>query len=73
MIVLNRPGGGLSVLGGLGIDRVPIIAHSMGSHWSQWFAMGRPDRVTALALLGVPGNVLTTRPPLALRWPPCAA
>jgi hypothetical protein len=27
----------------------------------------RPDRVTALALLGVPGNVLTTQPPLALR------
>lgn len=87
VIVLNRPGGGLSegmdhttvgfrdlarytlssVLDSLGIDRVPIVAHSMGGHWSQWFAMDRPDRVTALALLGVPGNVLTTRPPLALR------
>jgi pimeloyl-ACP methyl ester carboxylesterase len=87
VIVLNRPGGGLSegmdhttiglgdlacytlatVLDSLDIDRVPIVAHSMGGHWSQWFAMDRPDRVTALALLGVPGNVLTTRPPLALR------
>ena len=56
-----------TVLDSLGIDRVPIVAHSMGGHWSQWFAMDRPDRVTALALLGVPGNVLTTQPPLALR------
>ena len=87
VIVLNRPGGGLSegmdhttigfrdlarytlstVLDSLGIDRAPIVAHSMGGHWSQWFTMDRPDRVTALALLGVPGNVLTTRPPLVLR------
>ncbi|MGD0705905.1 MAG: alpha/beta hydrolase [Trebonia sp.] len=29
--------------------------------------MDRPDRVMALALLGVPGNVLTTHPPAALR------
>jgi pimeloyl-ACP methyl ester carboxylesterase len=56
-----------AVLDSLGIDRVPIVAHSMGGHWSQWFAMDRPDRVTALALLGVPGNVLTTQPPPALR------
>ena len=56
-----------TVFDALGLDRVPIIAHSMGGHWSQWFAIARPDRVTALALLGVPGNVLTTRPPLLLR------
>jgi len=87
VIVLNRPGGGLSegmdhrtigfrdlagytlstVLDSLDIDRVPIVAHSIGGHWSHWFAMDRPERVTALALLGVPGNVLTTHPPLALR------
>lgn len=87
VIILNRPGGGLSegmdhqtidfrdladytlatVLDSLDLDRVPIIAHSMGGHWSQWFAMDHPERVTALALLGVPGNVLTTHPPLALR------
>jgi len=55
------------VLDALALDRAPIIAHSMGGHWSQWFAIARPERVTALALLGVPGNVLTTSPPLLLR------
>ncbi|MET3808212.1 pimeloyl-ACP methyl ester carboxylesterase [Nakamurella sp. UYEF19] len=87
VIILNRPGGGLSegmdhrsigfrdlagytlstVLDSLGLEQVPIIAHSMGGHWSQWFAMDYPQRVSALALLGVPGNVLTTQPPLTLR------
>jgi pimeloyl-ACP methyl ester carboxylesterase len=56
-----------TALDSLGIDRVPIVAHPVGGHWSQWFAMDRPDRVTALALLGVPGNVLTTQPPPTLR------
>ncbi len=56
-----------TVFDALGLDRVPIIAHSMGGHWSQWLAITRPERVTALALLGVPGNVLTTCPPILLR------
>jgi 2-hydroxy-6-oxonona-2,4-dienedioate hydrolase len=87
VIIINRPGGGLSegidhttvdfhdfaietlttVFDALELDRVPIVAHSMGGHWSQWFAIARPDRVSALALLGVPGNVLTTCPTLLLR------
>jgi pimeloyl-ACP methyl ester carboxylesterase len=56
-----------TVFDALGFESAPIIAHSMGGHWSQWFAIARPERVTALALLGVPGNVLTTRPALLLR------
>jgi 2-hydroxy-6-oxonona-2,4-dienedioate hydrolase len=56
-----------TVFDALGLDRAPIIAHSMGGHWSQWFAIARPERVAALALLGVPGNVLTTRPAFLLR------
>jgi len=56
-----------TVFDALGIESAPVIAHSMGGHWSQWFAIARPERVTALALLGVPGNVLTTRPALLLR------
>jgi hypothetical protein len=39
----------------------------MGGHWSQWFTIARPERVNALALLGVPGNVLTTCPTFLLR------
>jgi pimeloyl-ACP methyl ester carboxylesterase len=56
-----------TVFDALVLDRAPIIAHSMGGHWSQWFAIARPERVTALALLGVPGNVLTTCPTPLLR------
>jgi 2-hydroxy-6-oxonona-2,4-dienedioate hydrolase len=87
IIVLNRPGGGLSegidhrkvnlrefalqtitaVLDAFGLDSVPIIAHSIGGHWSLWMAMDRPERVTALTLLGVPGNIIGTGPPFALR------
>jgi pimeloyl-ACP methyl ester carboxylesterase len=87
VIVLNRPGGGLSggfdhrrvnmrafavetlanVLDALGLEKAPLIAHSMGGHWSLWFSADKPERVAALGLLGVPGNVLDTRPPFALR------
>jgi pimeloyl-ACP methyl ester carboxylesterase len=87
VIILNRPGGGLSegmdhrrvslrkfavetlntVFDALSLDAAPVIAHSMGGHWSLWFAMDRPERVKALCLLGVPGNVLDTSAPLPLR------
>jgi pimeloyl-ACP methyl ester carboxylesterase len=56
-----------AVLDYLELDRVPIISHSMGSHRSLWFAMDQSERVERLVLLGVPGNVLGCRPPLALR------
>lgn len=87
ILVVNRPGGGLSdgmdhravdiralavetletVLDAFEVTSAPILAHSMGGHWAHWFALDRPDRVSGLALLGVPGNVLDTCPPLLLR------
>jgi pimeloyl-ACP methyl ester carboxylesterase len=56
-----------AVLEYFGLDSVPIIAHSMGGHWSLWYAIERPQRVKNLALLGVPGNVMSCKPPFALR------
>ncbi len=56
-----------SVLDALAIDSAPVVAHSIGGHMSLLFAMARPERVSALALLGVPGNLPGTRPPVALR------
>jgi 2-hydroxy-6-oxonona-2,4-dienedioate hydrolase len=56
-----------TVLDALELESVPIVAHSMGGHWSLWLALDRPERVTALTLLGVPGNLISTGPPLALR------
>ncbi|GAA2330427.1 alpha/beta fold hydrolase [Streptomyces violaceusniger] len=87
VILINRPGGGLSdgmdhrrvdfrelavktltsVLDYFRLDQVPVIAHSIGGHGSLWFARDRPERVSALMLLGVPGNLMDTTPPLALR------
>jgi pimeloyl-ACP methyl ester carboxylesterase len=87
LLLLNRPGGGLSegmshtagsfrdlavstirrVLDYFSISLVSIIAHSMGGQWSLYFAMDSPQRVQALFLLGVPGNVLETCAPRALR------
>jgi 2-hydroxy-6-oxonona-2,4-dienedioate hydrolase len=56
-----------AVLDDLALPHVPIIGHSIGGHWSLWFALDRPERVTSLTLLGVPGNLISTGPPFALR------
>jgi 2-hydroxy-6-oxonona-2,4-dienedioate hydrolase len=55
------------VMDAFALDRVPIVAHSIGGHWSLWLALDQPERVSALTLLGVPGNLVSTRPPFALR------
>jgi 2-hydroxy-6-oxonona-2,4-dienedioate hydrolase len=49
------------------LESAPIIAHSIGGHMSLWMAMDHPDRVSALTLLGVPGNIMGSGPPFALR------
>jgi 2-hydroxy-6-oxonona-2,4-dienedioate hydrolase len=56
-----------SVLDAFGLDKAPIVAHSIGGHMSLWVAMDSPERVSALTLLGVPGNIINTGPPFALR------
>jgi len=56
-----------TVMDSLQIERAPLIGHSIGGHWCQWYAMDRQKRVSALILLGVPGNIISTRLPLALR------
>ncbi|MBN2502029.1 MAG: alpha/beta hydrolase [Anaerolineales bacterium] len=56
-----------SVLDAFGLKDIPMIAHSIGGQWSLWLALDRPEYVSKLVLLGVPGNLLSTSPPLALR------
>jgi 2-hydroxy-6-oxonona-2,4-dienedioate hydrolase len=56
-----------SVLDAFGLDKTPIVAHSIGGHMSLWAAMDNPERVSALTLLGVPGNIINTGPPFVLR------
>ncbi len=87
LIVLNRPGGGLSegidhrtldfrkfavqtitaVMDAFLLDKAPLIGHSIGGQWCLWMAMDKPDRITAVTTLGVPGNIISTKPPFALR------
>jgi 2-hydroxy-6-oxonona-2,4-dienedioate hydrolase len=57
----------ISVLDAFSLDRAPFVAHSIGGHQSLWLALDRPERVSALTLLGVPGNLVSTRPPFILR------
>ena len=49
------------------IKSISVIAHSIGGHWSLWFAMDRPNQIKKLALLGSPGNVMECGPPFPLR------
>jgi 2-hydroxy-6-oxonona-2,4-dienedioate hydrolase len=48
----------------LKLDKVPIIAHSIGGHMSLLMALDKPERVSALVLPGVPGQVPGTKPPI---------
>jgi pimeloyl-ACP methyl ester carboxylesterase len=47
-----------SLLDALGLDRVPIVGTSLGGMWALSLAVAAPDRITALASLGVPAVVL---------------
>jgi pimeloyl-ACP methyl ester carboxylesterase len=55
------------VLDALGLARVPIVGNSIGSLWSTWLAIDRPERVVALAHIGTPAFILETSAPLPLR------
>ncbi len=55
------------VLDGLGVERGPFVTHSMGSLWTAWLALDRPDRVTAQVQIGCPAFILDTSAPLPMR------
>jgi len=56
-----------TVLEGLSLKNVDVVAHSMGAHWSALLVMEHPDKVRRLALLGNPGNIMGGKPPLMIR------
>jgi pimeloyl-ACP methyl ester carboxylesterase len=47
-----------SLLDALGLERVPVVGTSLGGMWGLCLAIGAPQRVTALASLGVPAVAL---------------
>jgi pimeloyl-ACP methyl ester carboxylesterase len=50
----------------LELDTITLLGHSGGGVWALWYALAHPDRVTRLALLGVP-TLPKTRCPLPIR------
>lgn len=55
------------LLDGLGLERAPFAANSMGGLWTSWLALDRPDRVSAISYIGCPALMLGTSAPLPLR------
>lgn len=47
-----------SLLDALGLERVPIVGTSLGGMWALCLAVDAPDRVAAMASLGVPAVAL---------------
>ena len=47
-----------SLFDALGLERVPIVGTSLGGLWALCLALDAPDRVAALASLGVPAVAL---------------
>ena len=47
-----------SLLEALGLERVPIVGTSLGGMWALCLALDAPDRIAALASLGVPAVAL---------------
>jgi pimeloyl-ACP methyl ester carboxylesterase len=55
------------VMDTLELERCPLVGNSMGGLWSFWFALDRPERVSAVVQLGCPAVLLETGAPLGLR------
>ncbi len=54
------------VLDALGIKQAVIVANSMGSPWTLWLALDRPERVAHMVHLGCPALVLDTGAPMPM-------
>lgn len=55
------------LLDGTGVERAPIVANSMGGLFSLGFAVGHPDRVERLILVGCPAGHEAGPLPLVVR------
>lgn len=55
------------VLDGLELKRPLFVSNSMGSLWSSWFAIDRPERVAAMVQVGCAATILGTSAPAPMR------
>ena len=51
----------------LGLQRPAFMANSMGSLWTSWLALERPEKVAAMVHLGCPAIILDTSAPFPMR------
>lgn len=54
-------------LDALGLERPILVGNSMGSLWSLWLALDRPDRLAAMVHIGCPALLLGTSAPFPVR------
>jgi pimeloyl-ACP methyl ester carboxylesterase len=54
------------LLDALELDSAAVLGHSMGGRWAMWYALARPERVSRLMVIGVPG-LAGTQVPLPFR------
>ena len=50
-----------------GLDRVDVVANSMGGLWALWYAQAHPDRVKRMVQIGCPALALHTSAPFFMR------
>lgn len=55
-----------AALDALGLGRATLVANSLGSQWTFWLALDRPERVARMIHLGCPGALLDTGAPMPL-------
>ena len=55
------------VLDGLGLAEAAFVGNSLGSLWTLWLALDRPDRVVSMSHVGCPAIVAGTTAPLPMR------
>jgi pimeloyl-ACP methyl ester carboxylesterase len=57
----------LDVFDGLGLERPPLVAQSIGGLFALWTMLDHPDRVACASLVGCPAGLLGTSAPLPMR------
>ncbi len=55
------------VLDELRLDRPVFVANSLGSLWTTWLALDKPERLAAMVHVGAPALILGTSAPLPMR------
>lgn len=59
-------GDATAILDELGIEQAAVVGNSLGGMYALWMALAAPERVSRMAIVGIPGIALGTRADLGL-------